>query len=186
MITSGPVRPPFLVAIDTVTASQGTRFHRGRATSRRARVVLARARAAWHTDSVVSNDAERINRAVADRMAKLRSTRANGAPRLPALSQAQLAEILGVSRATVANIENRRQRVPIWYVYAICAKLGEDVDAVMPSVSEIQHAESMIQARTSRLDVAGESHEIEDALLRELAPEFEMEVDDAGQESENR
>jgi transcriptional regulator with XRE-family HTH domain len=52
------------------------------------------------------------------------------------LSQAQLAEKIGMLRTSITNIEAGRQRVPIHVLYHICEVLSISVYAVLPAEEE--------------------------------------------------
>jgi transcriptional regulator with XRE-family HTH domain len=52
------------------------------------------------------------------------------------LSQAQLAERIGMLRTSITNIESGRQRVPIHVLYDICEALSVSVHAVLPVQEE--------------------------------------------------
>ena len=48
------------------------------------------------------------------------------------LSQAQIAEAVGLTRASVANIETGRQRIPLHQLFRLARALQVDVDALLP------------------------------------------------------
>src|SRR6266508_7019049 len=53
------------------------------------------------------------------------------------LSQAQLAEAVGILRTSITNVEAGRQRVPLHVLYQICAMLKIEVAAVIPPISHV-------------------------------------------------
>ena len=48
------------------------------------------------------------------------------------LSQAQIADAVGLTRASVANIETGRQRIPLHQLFRLAGALQVDVDALLP------------------------------------------------------
>ncbi len=54
------------------------------------------------------------------------------------LSQAELGEILGVKRSTVANLESGTQRASLHNVYEICAHYNLELSDLLPSVADIR------------------------------------------------
>ena len=53
------------------------------------------------------------------------------------LTQAQLGEILGLTRSTVANLESGAQRTSLHNLYVICAHFGLELTDLLPSVAEM-------------------------------------------------
>lgn len=107
---------------------------------------------------------------VAERLARLRHTHPNGSPRMPPVSQVALADLLGIRRTTVANVEKRRQRVPTWYLYAVCEVLGEDVHQVLPSIDEVVMERRRLAAAGEKraVEIGGERFELERELLEQI------------------
>lgn len=58
------------------------------------------------------------------------------------LTQEALAELSGVSRTTIANIEKNRQGIPIPLLYKLCRGLGVDPATLLPSPEEVPDGES--------------------------------------------
>ena len=54
------------------------------------------------------------------------------------LSQAELGEILGVKRSTVANLESGAQRASLHNVYEICAHYNLELADLLPSVADVR------------------------------------------------
>ncbi|HLP88194.1 MAG TPA: helix-turn-helix transcriptional regulator [Nostocaceae cyanobacterium] len=71
------------------------------------------------------------------------------------MTQAELAEAVGVLRTSITNIEAGRQKAPIHTLYKICIVLGVKVTALLPTEAEVTHSES-------------ESRKIEDEIKDEL------------------
>jgi transcriptional regulator with XRE-family HTH domain len=53
------------------------------------------------------------------------------------LSQAELAERVGMLRTSISNIEAGRQKLPLHVLYLICHLLETDVESVIPSMEEV-------------------------------------------------
>ena len=54
------------------------------------------------------------------------------------LSQAQLGEILGLKRSTVANLESGTQRTSLHNVYELCAHYNLELSDFLPSVTDMR------------------------------------------------
>jgi transcriptional regulator with XRE-family HTH domain len=52
------------------------------------------------------------------------------------LNQAEVARAVGLSRASIANIETGRQRTPIHHLYRLARALRVDVHALLPAPNE--------------------------------------------------
>lgn len=55
----------------------------------------------------------------------------------PRLTQAGLAELLGVTRTSITNIEKGGQRIPLHLLYILCAKLSVQISDVIPVVEDV-------------------------------------------------
>lgn len=55
----------------------------------------------------------------------------------PRLTQAGLAELLGVTRTSITNIEKGGQRIPLHLLYMLCAKLSVQISNVIPLVEDV-------------------------------------------------
>ena len=54
------------------------------------------------------------------------------------LTQERLSKQLGISRASLANVETGRQRVLVDQLYALAETLGVDIAALLPHANEIR------------------------------------------------
>lgn len=54
------------------------------------------------------------------------------------LSQAELGEVLGVKRSTIANLESGAQRASLHNVYELCAHYDLELGDVLPSIAEMR------------------------------------------------
>jgi transcriptional regulator with XRE-family HTH domain len=49
------------------------------------------------------------------------------------LNQAEIGEAIGLTRASIANIETGRQRIPLHHLYSLARALKVDVHALLPA-----------------------------------------------------
>jgi len=54
------------------------------------------------------------------------------------ISQAQLADSLGLERTSITNIERGAQRAPLNVLYEICAKLELEITELLPQLAEVE------------------------------------------------
>jgi transcriptional regulator with XRE-family HTH domain len=54
------------------------------------------------------------------------------------LSQARLAETVGLRRTSLVNIEAGRQRLPLHVLYALCSVLEIEPSDVLPGIAEVR------------------------------------------------
>ena|ERR1700731_814010 len=73
----------------------------------------------------------RVNAIFGQRLARARKSRS--------LTQRQLADLVGVSRVTVANIEGAKQNVQLAQVYSMARALNITPNDLLPSVPELNH-----------------------------------------------
>ena len=78
----------------------------------------------------MSLDEDRLYRLIGSR---IRAARQRA---VPSVSQTRLADGLGVSRASIVNIEAGKQRPPIHLLWKIADALGVDAVSLLPSSSE--------------------------------------------------
>ncbi len=60
------------------------------------------------------------------------------------MTQAQLAEAIGLLRTSVVNLEAGNQRVPLHTLFPICAVLGIEVADVLPTVRTVLSKDQLI------------------------------------------
>lgn len=75
------------------------------------------------------------------------------------LKQEQLAARVGISRASIANVEAGKQAVPLHLLVAIAHTLGTSLDALLPPVKN----------KVRRRDVPGGAPEAVLSFIRELS-----------------
>jgi len=79
------------------------------------------------------------------------------------MTQQRLAEMVGLSRASIANIESRRQNIYLHQLFAIAHNLGIDVMDIIPRTT-FSKSESIIPA-----DVTEKERElIEEVFAQEI------------------
>ncbi len=60
-----------------------------------------------------------------------------------AFSQKDLSSLLGISRASISNIELGRHQIPIYSLYTIADKFGIKVSDILPTNEEIQSSSEL-------------------------------------------
>jgi len=90
---------------------------------------------------------------------------------VPPISQVQLAEKIGVSRASIVNIEAGRQRPPLHVLWQIAEVLGTELAELIPSNAEFaKHQEpvELDEQMVVQIEEAAEG----DATTRQLLTNF--------------
>lgn len=82
-------------------------------------------------------DEGRLYKALGER---IRSHREGAAGSRRKLTQAELAQEVGLERTSITNIERGNQKVPLHMLYRICDALQVQVDAVLPPLADIASA----------------------------------------------
>ena len=80
-------------------------------------------------------DERRLFDAVGQKIRQLREAQTGGRARL---TQAELAEMVGLERTSITNIERGNQKVPLHVLYRICEALRAPISDVMPRIAEVQ------------------------------------------------
>ena len=73
----------------------------------------------------------RVNAIFGERLARARKSRS--------LTQQKLADLIGVSRVTVANIEGAKQNVQLAQVYLMARALNIAPNELLPTAPELEH-----------------------------------------------
>jgi len=76
----------------------------------------------------------RVNAIFGQKLARARKSRS--------LTQREVADLVGVSRVTLANIEGAKQNVQLAQVYSIAHALDVAPGDLLPSASELEHLKS--------------------------------------------
>jgi transcriptional regulator with XRE-family HTH domain len=80
-------------------------------------------------------DERRLFKEVGQKIRQLRAAPAGGRA---SLTQAELAEMVGLERTSITNIERGNQKVPLHVLYRICEALNVPITDVMPAIAEVQ------------------------------------------------
>lgn len=56
------------------------------------------------------------------------------------MTQAELAQLVGLERTSITNIERGKQKLPLHVLFGICDSLGVSASDVLPRVEEISEA----------------------------------------------
>lgn len=92
-------------------------------------------------------------------------TRVRHARKDRALSQDQLAEAVGLTRASVANIEAGRQRPPIHILISLAETFGLSVTDLLPSKAEL---DMLAKVQSPRVDLDGQPDSTHDFVTTAL------------------
>jgi DNA-binding XRE family transcriptional regulator len=91
-------------------------------------------------------DERRLYQLVGERIRKVRERGGvNGT-----ITQADLAELVGLERTSITNIEKGNQKMPLHVLFKLCDVLQLKITDVLPSVTEVQ----MTSARLAETEVA--------------------------------
>lgn len=104
-------------------------------------------------------DTDELYRAVG---AKVRAVREN---REPSLTQRRLADLLGIERTSVTNLEKGRQRVPLHVLYRLCDALSLKLEDVLPPLDEVvSEPDSSVTVGNSQAQVPDKTKRLIDSL----------------------
>lgn len=98
-------------------------------------------------------DERRLFQVLGQRIRQLRESQPRGGARL---TQAELAEMVGLERTSITNIERGNQKLPLPTLYRICEALKVPIGDVMPAIAE---AQSSTAAPTEEFSFASETVE---------------------------
>jgi DNA-binding XRE family transcriptional regulator len=92
-------------------------------------------------------DSDRLYEKIGKRVQRIRETTK------PRMSQADLAEILGLKRTSITNIENGNQRPTLDTLYRLCEHFALEIAEVVPTVAEVTQPsqESVIVGGASQM-----------------------------------
>lgn len=107
-----------------------------------------------------------VNVLVSERLRELR--RSGGRGGRP-LTQAAFADLTGVNKATIVNIENRRQGATLAVLYTIAEALSIDIASLLPDVGEVMRARSRDDGSPSVEDELPEWAELVQASTADTA-----------------
>ncbi len=109
---------------------------------------------------------KKLYSAVVQRILQLRKYQPNGEERAQKITQEGLAELVGVPRTTITNIENGRQMPSLHLLYNICSALEVELTDLLPPISGVTSGE----ARSESVIVAGTDlqDELEEKLVAKV------------------
>lgn len=112
-------------------------------------------------------DERRLFQEVGQKIRRLRSAPSGGRAQL---TQAQLAEMVGLERTSITNIERGNQKVPLHVLYRICEALRVPISDLMPAVAEVQqaHAEASLEEFSFASQAVEMTPLVKQALLERL------------------
>jgi DNA-binding XRE family transcriptional regulator len=94
----------------------------------------------------------RLYELIGERIRQLREAQS------PRLSQGGLAEVLGLKRTSITNIEKGNQKPTLETLYRLCEHFRVDVGDVMPLLSEVAFNKAASESRA--IVVGGRSQEV--------------------------
>jgi len=71
--------------------------------------------------------------------AKIKQLREGGEGR-KRMTQAELAQLVGLERTSITNIEKGVQKVPLHILYRVCEVFNVDIIAVLPKLGDVQES----------------------------------------------
>lgn len=111
-------------------------------------------------------DEQRLFKEVGQKIRQLREGQTGGRGRL---TQAELAEMVGLERTSITNIERGNQKVPLHILYRICEALRAPISDVMPPVAEVlANAEATLEEFSFASDTVGMTPLVKQAVLERL------------------
>lgn len=81
-------------------------------------------------------DHDRLYALIGERIRSIREAQT------PRMSQEDLAQVLGLKRTSITNIEQGQQRLTLEAIYRLCDRFGLAVSDVLPAVSDVKSAEA--------------------------------------------
>lgn len=93
-------------------------------------------------------DSNRLCKLIGERVKRIRETQT------PRLSQEGLAEVLGLTRTSVTNIERGNQKPTLDTLYRLCEHFRLEIQELIPSVAEVTRTDPR------SIVVGGRSHEV--------------------------
>jgi len=80
-------------------------------------------------------DEKRLYETLGARFKQLREGQAGG--KRGRLTQSELADLVGLERTSITNIENGNQKIPVHVLFRLCEQLNVSVHEVLPSIKEV-------------------------------------------------
>jgi transcriptional regulator with XRE-family HTH domain len=111
-------------------------------------------------------DERRLFKEVGQKIRQLREAHTGGSARL---TQAELAEMVGLERTSITNIERGNQKVPLHVLYRICEALRAPVADVMPGIADVQaEAQAPLEEFSFASDTVEMTPLVKQAVLERL------------------
>lgn len=104
-------------------------------------------------------DEKRLYTALGERIRRAREGHPSGR-----MTQAALADVVGLERTSITNIEKGNQKIPLHMLYRLCDALGIPVAESLPAVAEVSRAEVAAQ-----LSFAGQTYHTTPRVAEALA-----------------
>jgi transcriptional regulator with XRE-family HTH domain len=98
-------------------------------------------------------DEARLYAAIGTELRKLREAKRGASGRL---TQSELANLVGLERTSITNIESGNQKVPLHVLYRLCEELGVHVQQVLPEISDVKSQNS--SSKGSEFEIFGVKH----------------------------
>ena len=100
-------------------------------------------------------DYDKIYREIGQRIRDVRESRK--------MKQAELAELLGLTRTSVTNIERGKQKITLDSLYALCQRFGLEAQDLLPAVPSTEAAQS------NSVIVAGREYSVDAKVANSLS-----------------
>ena len=104
-------------------------------------------------------DEKRLYAALGERIRRAREGHPSGR-----MTQAELADLVGLERTSITNIEKGNQKIPVHMLYRLCDALRIPVTESLPAVSDVSRVEEATQ-----LNFAGITYRTTPRVAQELA-----------------
>ncbi len=105
-------------------------------------------------------DEKRLYVTLGERIRRFREDQARGGR----MTQAELAEAVGLERTSITNIERGNQKVPLHMLFRICEVLRAPVTEMLPSLPEVQR-EDVLES----IDIEGQTFQAPPLVAQALA-----------------
>lgn len=122
-------------------------------------------------------DEKRLYQALGERLRALRESQHSARGKV---TQAKLAEEVGLERTSITNIERGNQKVPLHVLYRICEVLQVPIGDVLPPLSEIKSTTT--ESALEELTFAGRTERVTPHLKQMLAQFIQTETGDRNDE----
>lgn len=108
-------------------------------------------------------DEKRLYKVLGERLKYLRENQDFSTDKL---TQAKLADEVGLERTSITNIEKGNQKVPLHVLYKICAVLQIQINDLLPNVSDINVLE--LEPHLEELTFAGRTEKVTPLVMKKF------------------